>query len=218
MVESSLRQPTQARAQRTREALLRAAAAEFSEHGYARATTKSIAERANVATGSVYQYFKNKDGLLRELARMRIEKMEGSALSLLPSPVALSPAQGSEAMLPALGAIVDLVIAQHRADPGLHAVLTERRHVDEELDRMTSQFEARLIDRAATWLNTWNSPGDHQATAFILFGMLEGSIHTHVLGRPQVSDARFKTALVEALVRVSRPDLHQPTSTRSSRT
>ena len=62
----------------------------------------------------------------------------------------------------------------------------------------------------AAWLAVWNSPGDHQATAFVLFGMLEGSVHSHVLGRPQVNDQRFKAALVDALLRVSRPDLYRP--------
>ena len=76
---------------------------------------------------------------------------------------------------------------------------------------MTSAFEARLIERAAEWLAMWKSPGDHKATAFILFGMLEGSIHSHVLGHAQVSDERFTRTLVESLVRVARPDLYQPT-------
>lgn len=205
---AALRQPSQARALRTREALLAAAVDEFSDRGYAATTSRSVAARAKVATGSFYQYFSNKDLLLRELARRRIESIEGSALALLPAPRAMTASEGREALLPALGALVDLVIALHRADPGLHAVLSERRHADEVLDNMTSDFEARLIDRATAWLAMWKSPGDHRATAFLLFGMLEGSVHTHVLGRPQVSDERLKAALVDALVRVCRPDLH----------
>ena len=210
MVAKALRQPTQARAQRTRQTLLEAAALEFSERGYAATTSKSIAARAKVATGSFYQYFSNKELALRELARLRIERLEQGAFGLLPSPES-SEALDREALLPALRGIVNLVVEQHRADPGLHTVLSERRHADPELDEMTSAFEARLIERAAEWLAMWKSPGDHKATAFILFGMLEGSIHSHVLGHAQVSDERFTRTLVESLVRVARPDLYQPT-------
>jgi AcrR family transcriptional regulator len=181
---------------------------EFSERGYAAATSKSIAARAKVATGSFYQYFSNKELLLRELARLRLQATESAALALLPSPDDQGRGVEREALEVALGDMVDLVVTQHREDPGLHAVLSERRHADTELDRMTSAFEARLIERSATWLAAWNSPGDHHATAFILFGMLEGSVHSHVLGQAQVSDARFKAALVDALLRVARPDLH----------
>lgn len=212
MATSALRKPTQARAQRTRNALLDAAAREFSDQGYAATTSKSIAQRAGVATGSFYQYFSNKDLALRELARQRIERLELGSTRLFPAPDAATNDAELEALLPALGGIVELVIEQHRADPGLHAVLSERRHADLELDELTTAFESRLIERAARWLEAWRSPGDHKATAFILFGMLEGSIHSHVLGHPQVSDARFKRAIVEAMVRVARPDLHQTPS------
>jgi AcrR family transcriptional regulator len=209
VVAKALRQPTQARAQRTRQALLDAATREFSERGYAATTSKSIATRAKVATGSFYQYFSNKDLVLLELARLRVAHLEQAAFGLLPSPES-SEALDREALLPALRAIVDLVVHQHRSDPGLHAVLSERRHADAELDELTTAFEARLIERAGAWLALWQSPGDHKATAFILFGMLEGSIHSHVLGHPQVSDERFTRTLVESLVRVARPDLYQP--------
>ncbi|MBC8073267.1 MAG: helix-turn-helix transcriptional regulator, partial [Deltaproteobacteria bacterium] len=64
--ESRVRVPSQDRALRTREALLRAGDREFSARGYAATTAKGIAERADVATGSFYQYFVSKDALLRE--------------------------------------------------------------------------------------------------------------------------------------------------------
>ena len=207
MVANALRTPTQARAQRTRKALLEAAALEFSQRGYAQTTSKSIAARAKVATGSFYQYFSNKDLVLRELARQRIDRLEQGSLAWLPSPRSFGNHSGRDALIPAIGGIVDLVIAQHRADPGLHAVLSERRHIDEELDALTSAFEARLIGHASAWLEVWNSPGDPKATAFILFGMLEGSVHAHVLGHAHLDDARFRAALIESLVRVARPDL-----------
>ena len=55
-----LRTPTQARAHKTRAALVEAAQAEFAESGYAGTTAKSIAKRAGVSTGSFYQYFTDK--------------------------------------------------------------------------------------------------------------------------------------------------------------
>ena len=82
VVSQALRQPTQARAQRTRQALLDAAAKEFSQRGYAATTSKSIAARAKVATGSFYQYFSNKDLALRELARARIADLEGGGVGV----------------------------------------------------------------------------------------------------------------------------------------
>lgn len=72
------------RQQRNREALIQAASAVMSEKGVADATMLEIAERADVGTGTVYNYFKSKDELaiavLEELMHdlaIRIEAMQG---------------------------------------------------------------------------------------------------------------------------------------------
>ncbi len=44
--------------------ILDAATAVFARHGYAAATVEAVAERAGVAKGTVYQYFKSKEELL----------------------------------------------------------------------------------------------------------------------------------------------------------
>ncbi len=213
-----VRVPSQDRAVRTRAALLAAAAREFSQRGYAATTAKTIAERAEVATGSFYQYFVSKDALLRELAQQRQTTLTERTLTLLEA----APS-GDARSLPALararmGEVVQLVIDAHRDDPGLHAVLTERRHADPELDALTRAGERTLIDRTARLLQRWGTTGDRRAIAFVLFGMLEGSVHAHVLGEPAVDDTRFVAALVDALLRVALPALAVTAASPTPRT
>ena len=50
----------------TRQQLLDAAVRVFSKRGYARATTREIAETAGVAEGSIYRHFADKSALFRE--------------------------------------------------------------------------------------------------------------------------------------------------------
>ncbi|MFO0636845.1 MAG: hypothetical protein U0168_28785 [Nannocystaceae bacterium] len=105
-----------------------------------------------------------------------------------------------------MGEVVQLVIDAHRDDPGLHAVLTERRHADPELDALTRAGERTLIgDRTARLLQRWGTTGDRRAIAFVLFGMLEGLGPRPRAGRPAVDDTRFIAALVDALLRVALP-------------
>lgn len=193
---------------RTREALLAAGATTFSRAGYSGSTAKTIAAEAGVATGSFYQYFADKDALLREIAVGRLARVAGQALAGL-TPAAADadePEDLREQVLRRLEKVVEVVSDHHRDDPGLHAVLTERRHADPELDRITSAAERALVQRIAEQLGRWQSEGDHLATAFVLFGMVEGSVHAHVLGDSVVSDERFAAALVAALMRVALPD------------
>lgn len=195
--QRAVRKPSQSRAVRTRALLCEAGQREFSARGHAGATARSIARRAGVATGSFYQYFTDKDALLRELAEERLRAVSGRALALVESP------RGSAG--DRLRAMIDLVVDYHREDPGLHGVLTERRHVDPELDRLTSAAELSLVRRIAALLESWHFAGDLEATAFVLFSMIEGAVHAHVLGAGVVPDERFTSALIEAVLAVARP-------------
>jgi AcrR family transcriptional regulator len=207
MPHPSARPPTQRRAVLTREALVEAGCREFSERGYAGTTAKSIAQRAEVATGSFYQYFPNKDALLRELARVRLARVAERAFALLGAGEAPPPdiTRLLEDVRQRMRAVVELVMDYHREDPGLHAVLSERRHADPDLDGITGAAERTLVERIATLLERWGHDGDRLAVAYVLFGSIEGSVHAHVLGQALVSDDRFIRALVEALIRIALP-------------
>lgn len=197
---SRTRVPSQQRAVRTRALLLAAAAREFSAHGYAATTSKSIADRARVATGSFYQYFTSKDVVLRELAATRLAEIASRSLALVDhDPAAIAGTTGAIAR-ERLAAVVAMVMDLHREDPALHAVMTERRHADPELDAIWSTGERALVERIAALLARHELGPDPLARAFVVFGMVEGSVHAHVLGHPLVSDERFTAALVDALM------------------
>jgi AcrR family transcriptional regulator len=200
----SLREPVQSRAHKTRAALLRAAASEFNERGYTQTTTKTIAEAAQVAAGSFYQYFPDKDAVLRELAAARQAQLQArlDAIGLPAVTEPLSAASVERLSRPALRSTLAEVIGYHRGEPGLHAVLTERRSADPELDAMTGKSEQGFVDRLEVALAHFGFAGDRRATAFVLFGMIEGAVHSHVLGTRVVSDKRFVDALAGAIVAV----------------
>lgn len=205
LVPELTREPKQERARRTREALLRAAQLELSTRGYQGATAKSIAEAAGVATGSFYQYFADKDAVLRELAEVRFARIAELSLAALEVDEG-TPTEPSVEAAMRMRRVVELVVAYHREDPGLHGVLAERRHHDRELDTMTSRAERALLSRIVALLARWNHPGDHEAVAFVLFQLVEGAVHAHCLGHATVDDERFTRALVDALVRIALVD------------
>lgn len=192
------RTPTQARATRTRQALLEAAALEFAERGYAGATARSIAQRAEAATGSFYQYFNDKDEVLHELYVARLARVREQAQKLLET-LALQTDGSKERTRAALTAIVQLVVDLHRDDPKLHAVITEREHADQRMREQTHKSMSDLIQAIAGMLTHLGYQGDVLARAFLIFSLVEGSVHSHVLGEPVVSDRRFKRDLVEVL-------------------
>lgn len=60
-------QPKQRRGRQRVDAILNAASEVFAENGYESATTIQIAARANTSVGSLYQFFANKEAILRAL-------------------------------------------------------------------------------------------------------------------------------------------------------
>jgi AcrR family transcriptional regulator len=74
--ELSLRRmPQQARGQRRIDKLLDAAEQVFSEKGYGDATTNLIAARAQTSIGSLYQFFPNKEAILRAIVARYVEEL-----------------------------------------------------------------------------------------------------------------------------------------------
>jgi AcrR family transcriptional regulator len=205
---STVRVPTQDRAVRTRAALVAAAQREFSKNGYASTTARTIAKDAGVSTGSFYQYFVDKDAVLRELGRARFEGIARRVLSTLTqydaSEAGVAP--GIDVVRTLLREVVVAVVEYHQEDPGLHAVLTERRSHDPELDAVTTMGEKLLMQKVAKLLEIWGHGGDVEATSFVIFNMVEGTVHAHVLGHSMVSDERFFAALVDAVTRVALGD------------
>lgn len=72
------REPRQSRGQQRIEAILDAAEQLFAEIGYDATTTNAIAARAHTAIGSLYQYFPNKEAILRELIARFLVQLRAS--------------------------------------------------------------------------------------------------------------------------------------------
>ncbi|HMJ12126.1 MAG TPA: helix-turn-helix domain-containing protein [Polyangiaceae bacterium] len=203
---AGMREPQQPRAHKTRAALVEAARLEFSDRGYALTTAKSIAERAALGTGTFYHYFPDKDALLREITRERVHSMHEQTAPLAHAPPAVPELRvlidGARTRMRAL---VELFVAYHRADRALHTVITERRLCDAEIEAIMAASEREAVERLANVLRGWGYEGDSEAAAYMMFCLLEGAVHGHVLGQALVSDERFTEGLVLALLRIAMP-------------
>jgi AcrR family transcriptional regulator len=73
VTEKKRRNPKQARAQATVNAVLEAAFQILEEDGEARLTTNLIAERAGVSIGTLYQYFEDREAILAAMGQRQAE-------------------------------------------------------------------------------------------------------------------------------------------------
>lgn len=111
------KQPRQARARATFEALLEAAARLLREGGLAAVTTNAIAARAGVSIGSLYEFFPNREAILAELTRRRLEALAGTIEAELAAALALGDPQA------ALDRLLRAIVATVAADQALYVQL-----------------------------------------------------------------------------------------------
>ncbi|MGH7438542.1 MAG: TetR/AcrR family transcriptional regulator [Polyangiaceae bacterium] len=207
MSDAALRVPVQSRSHKTRAAVIEAAMQEFSERGYAVTTAKSIAERAQVGTGTFYFYFPDKDAVLREIAAERVRWMLERSAAIGAPPSGEDVASDARQRLRRLTL---LYLDYHREDRGLHAVITERRLCDPAVDAIMAGSEREAVRRLSAVLTRWGCEGAAEVPAYMMFSLLEGAVHGHVLSQPLLSDATFVAGLVEGLFRLVAPSLPTP--------
>jgi AcrR family transcriptional regulator len=184
--------PRQARAKQKRADLISAASECFINYGYHDTTAKLVASRAGVATGTFYQYFDNKEDMLRLIAKQRMDALYQQVSSAKALPVLSDTTQIGSASTGSTQQIfhhvLELIYAFHAQAPELHQVLEQRKEQDPELAEILSQGESLLHQRVLIFVQSFNIE-DADAVAFNLFAMAEGLVHRHVFGQPKQSKA-----------------------------
>ena len=109
-----------------RQAILDAALDEFSAKGFAAARMDDVAERAGVAKGTIYLYFKDKEALFQELVRTSLVPIvgglkipEGTEISVRAAMEAFADTMVREVLQTRRGDLIRLVISEGGRFPQL---------------------------------------------------------------------------------------------------
>lgn len=191
------KQPKQARAQATIDAILGAAAQTLTEVGYDRATTNVIAKRAGVSIGSLYQYFPHKEALVTALCERHLAEMT----SLLIGEVA---AMRGLPLAEAVHALVRSLLRAHSVDPDLHRVLIEQVPRIAGFERI-AQIDRIIIDLILTELERRDEtfrPKDLELAVFMLVHSVQAITHAAILDRPgALTDAHLADEITVMVLR-----------------
>lgn len=203
--------PRQKRSLETVDAILGATAHILSREGLERATTNAVAARAGVSIGSLYQYFPDKESLVRALN----ERHTREILLLLQARFD----EIREAPIPdAVEAIVRAMVEVHRHDPDLHRVLVQVTPAvggREETRRLEAAAAGMLVAffkaRAAEL-----RPLDFELSAFLLVQSVEALTHAAVLEHPDLlKEDRFvqeTTRMIVGYLTEERPEARRSRS------
>lgn len=188
------KQPKQDRAKETRQRVLDAAAQVFSERGYSTSTTNRIAEYAQVSIGSLYQYFPNKDAILRALMDQHVE----AGMELLVQRTADGLPDRLE---DTLRVFVRSAIDNHREDPGLHRVLFEEAPRSPEFLDHLHHLERMAVASTAQLLAAYPevNVSDPTTAAQVIVATIEALVHRLIATPTPVAADVAEDAIVTML-------------------
>jgi AcrR family transcriptional regulator len=192
------RQPGQARAQATLNAILEATVQLLNREGLDAATTTRIAEVAGVSIGSLYQYFSHRDAILMALQ----DREFAQALELMESVLA----DGNLGKTPrdTVTAVIRGLMALYSKSPGLHRVLAIEGLRVAKADRVHA-FDARIIAIIRHFLGATGVAvrrRNMEAAAFVAFQSVRATMLASLLEQhPGLDDETLVGEMVDLIFR-----------------
>lgn len=197
MISRERKQPQQARAQQTVNAILEATVQVLDREGLDAATTTRIAEVAGVSIGSLYQYFSHRDAILNALQDREFER------TLLFMQRVLAEANLREAPRKTVDAVLRGLAELYERSPGLHRVLAIDGLRVAKAERVHA-FDLRVIDVIRHFLSVMDAPiarRNVEAAAFVVYQSVRATMLAYLLERPPGLNAeRLITELTELII------------------
>jgi AcrR family transcriptional regulator len=171
------------RISKRRQSILEVSAEVFSEKGYNRASIKDIAEAADVADGTIYNYFENKEALLLTLfdQLIDVQHLDSQLASTLEDDVDQVVATYVEAHLAKVRSHYDLfraVIPEILATPDLR-----QRYYETFVAPMLSATERHIRTRSA---QGQLPDGGEKQLARVMYALFFGLLCLRIMGDPEI--------------------------------
>ena len=163
-----------------RESILESATTVFAKTGFYRAKAIEIARKANIAVGTIYNYFKNKDDILISIFDERIGELNRSLSEAI---------QKIDDPDKKLLAILDSTVAMFRNDRELAEVVTiELRQSSKFFSSTAIASIVEFLDIIADVIRQGQKAGvyrddiEPRVVALVVLGSFENLLHAWVLG------------------------------------
>jgi AcrR family transcriptional regulator len=197
-VENKRRIPHQARAAETVAAILEGTAQVLEAGGLAGFTTNAVAERAGVSIGTLYQYFADKNALLRAIAECELKAALSAVAKALSGEIDPTPEGKARAMVRAI------IIAFHGRQRARRAVVQAV---------LAQGFAIEIMTPVGAFIAEAGARMSREQT-FVLSRALMGTIRAAVLEeQPFFKSPAFEDELVRLVLSYLAAISGQPAST-----
>ena len=165
--------PVQARSQKTRDNILKAALAMYEKKGYHKTTVDDIAAEAGVSTGIAYRYFRNKKDILLSVISYGAEHI--SRIADTDDTGFLEAVTDIRRYLEALLKAFELFHLKYR---DIHEELEGLRHTDADVRKLYSEItEEKMKNTTAKLAGLLHDDKNIRERAYAAIGIMEQHCH-----------------------------------------
>lgn len=184
----------------TRQEILTAAVALFTERGWAGTTLAAIAERADVAVETIYSGFGSKKGLLR--AAMDVAVV-GDAEEVPLAEREEYTGLGTGSLEQRLRAATTLLADVHERSAGVWRAIVEAAPGDAEINRSRAELEAARRIEVERGIELVLGQRVEARTLDLVWALLGPEMYLKLIGEAGMSRADYEACMADALVRLT---------------
>jgi len=155
-MERKTRKPIQKRALEKVDRIIDAAFTLFNEKGYYNTTTEDIAKQANVATGSLYSYFKDKKDIYIKVQEKIYKDIFYPSMNFWINNN--EPLNNYDTAKKLFSAFLKLMLKNHNFSKLFHDESEALKLLDEDIKNISNEHETYLIEKMKEMFNTLSIP------------------------------------------------------------
>ncbi len=151
------------------------------ENGYYKTSTPDIAKAADVSTGIIYQYFKDKREIFIEGLKRFADSVLFPMMDVLDSSDATMAKVDLNDIERILDRLITLTVQSHRLTQKAHEELEMMAHADEEIGNIFKSSELAMTKKIGTFLEKNNIMLENPIEKIhIIYGLVENYCHETV--------------------------------------
>lgn len=173
-MQNTIRQPIQQRSIETKRKIIEAGTELFASNGFFKTNTAQIAKKANVSTGIVYGYFKDKKDILKDVLNNYIKNVYDPIFALLDG------LGGKESVQNLICDILALAEKLHKKYYKIHRELNSVSQSDEEINKTFVYLQDEITIRFTEKLKSLNYKNITNENIHLAMNLIETYVHEAV--------------------------------------
>ncbi|MCX5849030.1 MAG: TetR/AcrR family transcriptional regulator [Deltaproteobacteria bacterium] len=207
--KNNARVPKQNRGIESKEKIIKAATALFTEKGYHKTNAMEIAARAEIATGTFYSYFNNKKEVFAEIIERIFRNISENVLLNFELKTQDTPTNTYKEAHLLAHFLINRILSEYKVNSKLLKQILAMALLDKEIEKIRHKEEKKQIDLLVSFMHTYKEYiriSDFEAAAVLLLKCAEEMMHQIKFNSTGVEKERLIQQMEDIVLRYLLPE------------